>query len=84
MSRFTHITSDRKHLVAHGYDKQMLEYFIQVHDKEAIDEDNTIIVWEGSRMTGKSNGEMMELFTKWGIEERFPKNFDKLTLDLPF
>lgn len=82
MSRYTHeCCIDGKHLeVAYGFDNPLQEYFIQVFDKDD-EEGFTPIVWEGSRMTHKSNGEMLELFEKYLVPEN---HCLALTLDLTF
>lgn len=83
MSRYGfRTTKDGKdYVVAYGYDRPLQEYFLQVEDPSIEDEDNQLIVWEGSRMTGKSNSEICELFQHWNVPE---KHIKMVALDLPF
>lgn len=83
MSRFSHKIekNGKEYEVAYGYDRPLSEYFIQVFDPSIEDEDNQLIVWEGSRMTNKSNGEMYRLFEKWGVKE---EHLECLAMDLSF
>ena len=83
MSRYTHkINLEGKTLeVAYGYDRPLTEYFIQVFDTEIENEDDQMILWEGSRMTNLSNGEILELFVKYGAHEDHQY---ALLMDLPF
>jgi hypothetical protein len=83
MSRYTNyiIKDGDKFLVVHGFDRPLQEYFIQVHAEE--DED-TPLLWEGSRMTNRSNGDMMQFFNDWGVNDHYPGHCTHLALDLPF
>lgn len=82
MSRYGHKIKkeDKEYEVAYGFDRQCSEYFIQVFDN-SMPEDRECIIWEGSRMTGKSNSEMLDLFTLWGVPEI---HRTAVTLDNPF
>jgi hypothetical protein len=88
MSRYSFkiVKSSGKHYqVAYGFDRPMQEYFLQVFDLDKPDEDDKddvqCIIWEGNRMTGKSNSEMLELFELWGVPQ---KHIEQVALDLPF
>lgn len=74
---------EKKYSIAYGFDRPLQEYFIQVFENGSATEENEdgLIVWEGSRMTHKSNGEMLELFEKWGVPE---EHRQAVAMDLPF
>jgi hypothetical protein len=90
--RFVNTTKEpgKRYEVAYGFDRPMQEYFLQVFDlnvpeagnnNDDDDDDVHCIVWEGNRMTGKSNSEMLELFELWGVPET---HLQQVALDLPF
>lgn len=82
MSRYSFKTTidDKQYEVAYGFDRQLSEYFIQVFDYSK-EEDMECIVWEGSYMTNKSNGEMLKLYKKWNVPE---EHIEMVALDLTF
>jgi hypothetical protein len=59
----------KKYEVAYGFDMPLGEYFIQVFDHSIKDEDNQMIVWEGSYMTHKANSQMVHIMRHWGVPE---------------
>ena len=81
MSRhsFKTIKDGKEYEVAYGYDYPLGEYFLQVFDNTR-EEDDELIIDEGSRSTGKSNGEMLDLFELWNVPSR---HIQRLALDLP-
>jgi len=84
MSRYSFKTTvdDKTLEVAYGYDRPLQEYFIQVFNYEISDEDcDACILWEGSRMTGKSNSAMIYLYEKYKVPE---EHIRQVALDLPF
>ena len=88
MSRFTFLNNWKENgkilEVAYGFDRPLQEYFIQVFDTTAPDtddDDTHCILWEGNRMTDKSNSEMLELFKEYGVPEN---HLQQVALDLPF
>jgi len=84
MSRFTckTIKDGKEYEIAYGFDRPLGEYFIQVYDPSKNEEENEdgLIVWEGSRMTGKSNSEMCKLMETWEVPEH---HISGVALDLP-
>ena len=94
MSRYSFINKikepGKKYEVAYGFDRPLQEYFLQVFDlnvpeagnnNDDDDDDVRCIIWEGNRMTGKSNSQMLELFEDWSVPE---KHIQLVALDLPF
>ena len=88
MSRFTFLNNWKENgkilEVAYGFDRPLQEYFIQVFDTTAPDTDDDdihCVLWEGNRMTDKSNSEMLELFKEYGVPEN---HLQQVALDLPF
>jgi len=84
MSRYTStITKENKQYeVAFGYDVPLSEYFLQVFDLSKVTEDDEgLILDEGSWMTGKSNSEMLELYIEWQVPDKYR---ECVVLDLPF
>jgi len=79
MSRYQH--EHKGMVVVYGYDRPMMEYFIQVIDPKIEDEDAQMVIWEGSYMTSCSNGRMLELFDQWGVPM---DHKNQLLMDLPF
>jgi len=82
MSRYTLrvIKDGKEYEVAYGYDRPLMEYFIQVFDN-TMPEDEECILWEGNYMTDKSNSEMYRLFEKWSVPK---EHLELLAMDLPF
>lgn len=82
MSRyiFTTVKDNKEYEVAYGYDWPLTEYFLQVYDN-SLPEDEELILWEGSRMTTKSNSQMLELYQEWNVPK---EHCNMLASDLPF
>ena len=83
MSRYALLVKKDKKIysVAYGYDRPLLEYFIQVFDTSIADEDSSCILWKGSYMSNLSNSKMLELFEQWNVPE---EHLQMVALDLPF
>ena len=81
MSRYTvkTVKDGKEYEVAYGFDRPLQEYFLQVFDNSR-EEDDECIIWEGSRMTGKSNSEMCDLMLIWGVPK---EHVSIVALDLP-
>lgn len=80
MSRYTKQLEEKDYTIAYGFDHAS-GYFFQVFDNNPEDEDDDIILNECSIFTGMSNGDMIDLMTKYKVDDN---HIAQVMLDLPF